>query len=45
VIVHDQRDPGHPDHEVSRHIRDVLNGAVTSDGSPMTTWTSLLRAS
>ncbi|WP_341267651.1 agmatine deiminase family protein [Gordonia malaquae] len=36
VIVHDQRDPGHPDHEVSRRIRDVLNGAVTSDGSPMT---------
>ncbi|WP_062520347.1 agmatine deiminase family protein [Demequina silvatica] len=32
VLVHDQRDPAHPDHEVSAEVREVLSAAVDADG-------------
>jgi agmatine deiminase len=35
LLVHDQRDPAHPDHAVSRQVRDVLEQAVDADGKPL----------
>lgn len=35
VLVHDQRDPAHPDHEVCRDIAEVLGQAVDADGKPL----------
>ena len=32
VLVHRQEDPRHPDHEVSRQVRGVLEGAVDARG-------------
>jgi agmatine deiminase len=35
VLVHEQRDPAHPDHAISRDLRAVLEGAVDADGKPL----------
>ncbi|WP_062316620.1 agmatine deiminase family protein [Demequina maris] len=35
VLVHDQRDPAHPDHEVSAQVREVLAAATDADGRPL----------
>lgn len=35
VLVHDQEDPQHPDHEVSREIVDLLERATDSSGRPL----------
>ncbi|MGA1362103.1 MAG: agmatine deiminase family protein [Ilumatobacteraceae bacterium] len=35
VLVHDQRDPSHPDHAVSREIVDVLSRSVDAAGQPL----------
>jgi agmatine deiminase len=35
VLVHDQRDPAHPDHAVSRQVREVLDEARDADGRPL----------
>ncbi|NMD57044.1 MULTISPECIES: agmatine/peptidylarginine deiminase [Tsukamurella] len=32
VLLHDQRDPAHPDHERSAHLRDVLAGSTDAAG-------------
>ena len=34
VLLHEQRDAGHPDHEVSRELRDLLSAQTTADGVP-----------
>ncbi|MFN7151313.1 MAG: agmatine/peptidylarginine deiminase, partial [Microthrixaceae bacterium] len=39
VLVHDQGDPAHPDHAVSREVAAVLDGAHDADGKPLeVTW-------
>ncbi|WP_062518283.1 agmatine deiminase family protein [Demequina gelatinilytica] len=35
VLVHDQRDPAHPDFEVSREVRESLADAVDAEGRPL----------
>ncbi|GAB3179506.1 agmatine deiminase family protein [Nesterenkonia halophila] len=35
VLLHRQDDPAHPDHEVTRQMREVLEGAVDADGRPL----------
>jgi agmatine deiminase len=35
VLVHDQRDAGHPDHVVSAELRAVLAAAAGADGNPV----------
>lgn len=35
VLVHHQKDPEHPDHQVSRQIRQCLDGAVDATGRPL----------
>lgn len=35
VLLHRQDDPAHPDHEVSRQLRAVLEDAVDADGRPL----------
>ncbi|MDN4474391.1 agmatine deiminase family protein [Demequina sp. SYSU T00192] len=35
VLVHDQRDPAHPDHVVSAQVREVLAAATDADGGPL----------
>jgi agmatine deiminase len=35
VLVHDQRDPGHPDIDVTREVVSILDGAVDADGKPL----------
>ncbi|WP_062529342.1 agmatine deiminase family protein [Demequina rhizosphaerae] len=35
VLVHDQRDPAHPDHAVSAEVRAVLDSATDADGRPL----------
>ncbi|MFM8793957.1 MAG: agmatine/peptidylarginine deiminase [Acidimicrobiales bacterium] len=35
VLVHDQRDPSHPDHAVSRGLIDTLSRAVDAEGNPL----------
>ncbi|WP_151482058.1 agmatine deiminase family protein [Streptomyces albicerus] len=34
VLVHTQGDPEHPDHEVSREIREVFERSTDADGNP-----------
>lgn len=34
ILLHDQRDPSHPDHAVTADIRAVLTGAVDARGAP-----------
>ncbi|WP_031469315.1 agmatine deiminase family protein [Sciscionella sediminilitoris] len=34
LLVHAQRDPGHPDHRISHDIRERLEAARTPDGDP-----------
>jgi len=36
LLVHDQRDPAHPDHDVSREAIELLSHATDSDGNPWT---------
>ncbi|HEY5857999.1 MAG TPA: agmatine deiminase family protein [Aldersonia sp.] len=36
LLVHDQRDPAHPDHAVSRETIDLLRDATDADGNPWT---------
>ncbi|WP_062464682.1 agmatine deiminase family protein [Demequina soli] len=36
VLVHDQRDPAHPDHAVSAEIRALLTAETDADGRPLT---------
>jgi agmatine deiminase len=36
VLVHDQRDPGHPDHRIAAEIRDVLRAVHEPSGAPWT---------
>ncbi|WP_291479701.1 agmatine deiminase family protein [Corynebacterium sp.] len=36
VLLHRQDDPAHPDHGVTRQLREVLEGAVDADGEPLT---------
>lgn len=35
ILLHDQRDPGHPDHEVTRQLRAVLESAADAAGRPL----------
>ncbi|WP_432511538.1 agmatine deiminase family protein [Kineococcus sp. SYSU DK001] len=35
VLVHTQADPGHPDHEVSREVAEVLRSATDARGNPL----------
>ncbi|WP_062311758.1 agmatine deiminase family protein [Demequina rhizosphaerae] len=35
VLVHEQRDPAHPDHAVSAEVRAVLAAATDADGAPL----------
>ncbi len=35
VLLHDQRDPAHPDHAVTRELRAVLTGATDAAGRPL----------
>ncbi|MCA0296916.1 MAG: agmatine deiminase family protein [Actinobacteria bacterium] len=35
LLVHDQRDPAHPDHEVTRQIRELLATETDADGRPL----------
>ena len=35
VLLHDQRDPAHPDHTVSARLREVLARALDSAGTPL----------
>ena len=35
VLLHEQRDPAHPDHAVSRELAAVLEGARDADGKPL----------
>jgi agmatine deiminase len=35
LLVHDQRDPAHPDHAVTRELRALLGSAVDADGRPL----------
>lgn len=35
VLVHDQRDPAHPDHRICRTVRDTLADAVDAAGTPL----------
>ncbi|MDO7868246.1 agmatine deiminase family protein [Nocardioides jiangxiensis] len=35
VLVHDQRDPAHPDHEVSRELIELLEAERDADGKPL----------
>ena len=35
VLLHSQQDPVHPDHEVSRQLREVLESAVDAAGRPL----------
>ncbi|WP_313816541.1 agmatine deiminase family protein [Citricoccus sp.] len=35
VLLHRQGDPRHPDHQVYRELRDVLDGAVDAEGHPL----------
>ncbi|MBC7292290.1 MAG: agmatine deiminase family protein [Actinotalea sp.] len=35
VLLHDQRDPAHPDHDVTRQVREVLEAGVHADGTPL----------
>jgi len=35
VLLHDQRDPQHPDHRVTQELRAVLEAAVDADGRPL----------
>ena len=34
VLVHDQRNPAHPDHELSREVGAQLAGETTAEGLP-----------
>ncbi|MFT4110996.1 agmatine deiminase family protein [Propionicimonas sp.] len=36
VLVHDQRDPGHPDHAVSRELIETLAAATDAEGRTLT---------
>jgi agmatine deiminase len=36
VLLHRQDNPEHPDHEVTRRLREVLEAAVDADGAPLT---------
>ncbi|HRO31413.1 MULTISPECIES: agmatine/peptidylarginine deiminase [Micrococcaceae] len=35
VLLHRQDDPGHPDHQVTRRLREELGGAVDAQGRPL----------
>ncbi|WP_062200694.1 agmatine deiminase family protein [Demequina salsinemoris] len=35
VLFHDQRDPAHPDHEVSALLRETLSAATDAEGRPL----------
>nr|WP_202797604.1 agmatine deiminase family protein [Nesterenkonia sp. F] len=35
VLLHRQDDPAHPDHEVTRQMREVLEASVDADGRPL----------
>lgn len=35
VLVHDQRDPAHPDHEISRELIELLEAEQDADGKPL----------
>ncbi|MGC3992726.1 MAG: agmatine deiminase family protein [Propionicimonas sp.] len=37
VLVHDQRDPAHPDHAVSRELVETLGGSTDAAGRTLTT--------
>ena len=36
VLVHDQRDPAHPDHAVSAQLIEALSASTDADGRPLT---------
>lgn len=36
VLLHRQDDPGHPDHRVTRQLREELDGACDAGGRPLT---------
>ena len=35
VLLHEQRDPAHPDHVVCRELRELLEGETDADGKPL----------